>query len=187
MDAKCLSVSVALCVLFVCIHGDVSTTTTVPTPQEQACLSPNNTACESCLSNKDCFWCTGSKKCQPYSISFSMPANCSLGDVYFGTCTVNLMILVIVCGSLAGVVVLAISCCIIYCCCCRRRRGRSSRETSEDDTHSAEYNERRARNAQRRAERESRWNEIRQKYGLGSSTNAAGTAATYSRFDNETA
>lgn len=97
----------------------------------------------------------------------------------------NYEILLICMGVLAGILLLTVFICV--CCCCRRRKaGLPISDRRADAADSAEAEERRARNAERRAERQVRYDEIRRKYGLGGAQADSGnSAAGYSRFQNE--
>jgi len=88
-------------------------------------------------------------------------------------------------GILAGIFLLTIVICI--CCCCRRRKSTLAvSERRADAAENAEYEARRSRNAERRAERQSRYDEIRKKYGLGGGADGGSSSTGYARFDNET-
>lgn len=174
--------------LFVC--GDEISTTPVPSTTtqsiEELCNS-HNSSCGECLDNPKCLWCYSKPPhCLVYPASSVIPSHsyCPLTDARWGTCTVNYEVLLICMGVIAGILLLSVSICIC-CCCCSRRGGRSfsRRERQEEAAENAEYEERRTRSAERRAERQVKYDEIRRKYGLGG--DGANSSTPYTRFEGE--
>lgn len=185
MIRRVLVIYVALLSLFAVSVIRAELITTTPTI-DQVCSSLN-ASCQDCVADKRCFWCESpSQSCLHYPSQDVFPPSsvCHLSDSKFITCSVNLGIVIIVCGVLLGLIVITVTVCICCCCgCCDCKNRLSRRELREDRADEAEAESRRARTAERRAERQSRWDEIRQKYGL--STNSSG--GSYSRFSNDAA
>ncbi|KAK2177765.1 hypothetical protein NP493_580g00020 [Ridgeia piscesae] len=74
--------------------------------------------------------------------------------------------LLIALGVVAGVVLLAVSI-TCYCCCCRQSKASLKKRLTRDNIQQErEEEERRAKHAARRAERQNKYDEIRQKYEL---------------------
>jgi uncharacterized membrane protein len=89
-------------------------------------------------------------------------------------------VLLIIMGVLACIILISILTCI-YCCCCKTNKKKLRRRLQrEEESSSRDRSEREARNAERKAERHSRYDEIRKKYGLSSNN-----STPYTKFDNE--
>lgn len=174
-------------------------TTSIPTPipkttpkptDAQICnrsivgLKPDD-QCSACVKHSQCFYCYTRKTCKPYPAGHIFPTSddCppDMGSARWGTCFVNFKVLLIVMGVLAGLLLFVLPCCI-YCCCCRggRMSERSRRKLAkEEEKWQEQENERKARHAEKREERQKRYDEIRQKYGL------VKPEASYQRFEND--
>lgn len=141
--------------------------------------------CSACVKHSQCFYCYSLKACKPYPAGHIFPTGTDcppdMGQARWGTCFVNFKVLLIVMGVLAGLLLFVLPCCI-YCCCCRsgrmseRNRKRLAKEESKWQD---QENERKTRHAEKREERQKRYDEIRQKYGL------VKPEASYQRFEND--
>ncbi|XP_037075529.1 pituitary tumor-transforming gene 1 protein-interacting protein-like isoform X2 [Pollicipes pollicipes] len=132
------------------------------------CAAQTGKDCHSCLQYAQCYYCTATKKCTFYPLKSIIPKSdvCSLPDIRWGTCWVNFLALII---SVVGIVLLFIVAVSCWChCWCKKRRVRS---VERDERQFASERAARAEvQAERRAERQSRTDAIRQKYGLPSPT-----------------
>lgn len=156
--------------------------TTTPLSHADTCHSANS-SCEVCVKHAFCLWCeTSPIKCLEYPPGKPLPTSvCDLSKARWGVCWVNYEILLIVMCVLAFVIILTISICV-YCCCCKiRRRYSTRREQKETDRENRERDERETRNAERRAERQAKYDDIRKKYGLKKDE----SSVQYNRFENE--
>ncbi|XP_061179997.1 pituitary tumor-transforming gene 1 protein-interacting protein-like [Saccostrea echinata] len=150
----------------------------VTTPTlEEVCRS-RNSSCDTCLKDAKCLWCKTNSKCVPYPTGDVLPKSslCSLSEARWGVCWVNFEALIIAMGVIGGVIVLAITVCICCCCCCKKDN--KNKYAKEDEKWERKKKERQEKANERRAERKSRTDEIRRKYGLMKDDN-------YQRFDNE--
>ncbi|ELU08770.1 hypothetical protein CAPTEDRAFT_228897 [Capitella teleta] len=157
-----------------------------PTPSpstEEVCAALNST-CGDCVGHAKCLWCPSKPTaCIPYPVGTIIPSSsyCPLDDARWGVCWVNYKILLIVMGCLAGVLLISIFTCI-YCCCCKTKN-KKTKYREEDVKFERERDERKVKNAERKAERQVKYDEIRKKYGLMKEDDAP--TAKYQRFDNE--
>jgi hypothetical protein len=162
-------------------------TSTIPTTTTQSgdevCAS-SNSSCEACVKHASCFWCESDSgnKCILYPPGEVLPTSvCSLSNARWGVCWVNYQILLIVMCVLAFVIIVTIITCV-YCCCCKiKRRYNTRREERETEQENRDRVEREARNAERRAERQAKYDDIRRKYGLKKDE----ANVQYNRFENE--
>lgn len=149
-----------------------TTTTTTMSPGIECSLS--NSSCEDCVKNSSCFYCFSDSKCKVY-VATRPSQDCeSSKKMAWKTCLVKFNVLVIVLGSLGGILLLA----LIICCCCCCRKVKRAQLSSQLAKWERQRADRKAHQDERRQEREARRNEIRQKYGLGMVDNNK-----YSRFD----
>uniref|UniRef100_A0A1I8JQ40 Uncharacterized protein n=1 Tax=Macrostomum lignano TaxID=282301 RepID=A0A1I8JQ40_9PLAT len=84
----------------------------------------------------------------------------------------------IICMSILAFVILVIIPCCIYCCCCRKKSGPSRRALAESAKYEQERTEREARHAERRNDREKKYDEIRAKYGAPGTRGASSSRAS---------
>ncbi|XP_076869293.1 pituitary tumor-transforming gene 1 protein-interacting protein [Brachyhypopomus gauderio] len=168
-----------LCVLL-CVVVTVAASTTLPPSPPHPCMSL--TTCDACLANVTCLWCQTNATCMDYPVSYVIPPSsvCKLSQARWGVCWVNFEALIIAMAVVCGVLLLAITVC---CCCCCYRCGRT-RHSSRLDPYEGEYarkrEEIRQRSDERKAERKTRHDEIRKKYGL-----IPDTDHPYSKFEND--
>lgn len=131
--------------------------------------------CGDCVQNTKCAWCESPRKCGAESF---FTKECSTKDARRFTCTLSYRTLLIALGVVAGVVLLAVSI-TCYCCCCRQSKASLKKRLTRDNIQQErEEEERRAKHAARRAERQNKYDEIRQKYGL------TREETPYQRFEN---
>ncbi|PAA67232.1 hypothetical protein BOX15_Mlig005853g1 [Macrostomum lignano] len=142
-----------------------------------------NENCNNCIRNTACMYCFTDHKCKPYPVGHLIPgpSDCPLADARWGTCFVNFLALIICMSILAFVILVIVPCCI-YCCCCRKKSGPSRRALAESAKYEQERTEREARHAERRNDREKKYDEIRAKYGLA--THGSRPESGYREFDN---
>lgn len=160
-------------------EADSSTSTVLTTvsstvkPDNFSCTSYNG-QCKECIQNKKCYYCQTNQKCNLYPISEIIPTDeCSVDDTRYLTCLFSFKVLMILIGTLGGIVLLTILCVCCYCCC--KKKGT---KLSKDEVKFArQREERKARAEERKKERASRTDEIRRKYGLMRDDNP------YERFD----
>lgn len=191
MDNLRASVFICLCAVSASVLADTATTTTRTTlssttenvKTECAAL---NSSCDTCLSSSSCVWCPSKPPgCLPHPGGVIPPISfCNLNDLKWATCWVNYEGLLIAFGVIGGILLISVTICA--CCCYRRcqQRCRARSERREETLSNAEFQERRARNDARRAERQVKYDEIRRKYGL-TNDDGASSSAPYTRFDNE--
>lgn len=150
----------------------------VTTPSLEEECRRRNSSCDTCLKDAKCLWCKTNSKCVPYPTGDVLPKSslCSLSEARWGVCWVNFEALIIAMGVIGGVIVLAITVCICCCCCCKKNN--KNKYAKEDEKWERKKKERQEKSNERRAERKSRTDEIRRKYGLMKDDN-------YQRFDNE--
>lgn len=128
--------------------------------------------CEACMNiGVKCLWCaTAEQKCMDYPYGQVIPRSsvCPLKDARWGTCSINYEALLISVGIIGGILFLLLSACCCYCCCLREclNKRRAKKNRKEDHKEELERDTRRIKHDERRAERKSRMDEIRQKYGL---------------------
>lgn len=150
----------------------------VTTPSLEEECRRRNSSCDTCLKDAKCLWCKTNSKCVPYPTGDVLPKSslCSLSEARWGVCWVNFEALIIAMGVIGGVIVLAITVCICCCCCCKKNN--KNKYAKEDEKWERKKKDRQEKANERRAERKSRTDEIRRKYGLMKDDN-------YQRFDNE--
>lgn len=193
MHSLSASVFICLCAVSACVLADDSSTITkrsttqrTTTENVKTECAALNSSCDTCITSSSCAWCPSKPpSCLPHPGGVIPPSSfCPLSDLRWGTCWVNYEALLIAFGVIAGILLISITICA--CCCYRRcqQRCRARRETREETISNAEFQERRARNDARRAERQVKYDEIRRKYGL-TNDDGASSAAPYTRFDNE--
>lgn len=136
----------------------------------------NSTSCRDCVGLKDnCYWCKDTKKCWEFQEKKGKSQdNCGGSDMYYKQCFVSGNLLIIIIPSVVGGLLLILGCCI-YCCCCRNCCGKKNKGIydKEDKKLRKERSERKHLQDHRRAERLSRNEEIRMKYGLKPSSGEA--------------
>jgi len=164
---------------FLVIYGQTPT----PLTLDEDCALGNK-SCSDCVGRgAKCLYCyTNPLKCIPYPAGSVIPHKslCPLKEARWGVCWVNYEILLIVMGCLAGVILISCGCCI-YCCCCKPNAARQRKKYQKEEARLArEKEERSAKHTERRAERQSRMDEIRQKYGLNSNKDSR-----YQKFQDE--
>lgn len=139
------------------------TTISPPTTPSPSCDQFGNATCNDCVKNGrvHCYYCYDDKSCHPYFKNIKV-FDCPLSKTGIETCYVSGQTLIIVISSVAGVLLLSL---IICCCtCCRKfQRARLQRQLNRWDQ---QRQERQERSAARRADRETKMDEIRQKYGI---------------------
>ena len=141
------------------------------------CVSYNN-SCSDCISNNAlCVWCSG--RCVIYSTRKVFPDACPLSEARWLNCWVNFQVLLIMMGVIGLVIIIALLTCIYCCCCTSNGRRERQREQRENERANRAKNDRQSKSAEKKAERESRYDELRRKYGLSK----GGGPTPYSRFD----
>ncbi|KAL3832126.1 hypothetical protein ACJMK2_024015 [Sinanodonta woodiana] len=137
----------------------ISVTTLSP---EEEC-SKHSASCDDCVgvAKAQCVYCQGAKKCK-LKKSIIPTDECSLSDAKWGVCWVNYEALIIAVSVIGSVIFLGI---VICCCCCCRGKGKEKLKKWEAKWE-RDRTERKARNDERRAERQQKTDEIRRKYGL---------------------
>lgn len=187
---KRLTVAIVLvCVGGLCcvVHGvetgEVSNETTIAPPKptispERACTLKTNTSCADCLgAGTGCYYCSETRRCGYYPYKKLIPSHdecAAFSEVYWGICFISLQGTVIAISVVAGTLLIAL---VVCCCCCCRKR--SNDKWLRDMARMEE--ERRQRQEQsdgRRAERRSKTDDIRRKYGL------VKEETPYTRFDH---
>ncbi|KAK1806618.1 hypothetical protein P4O66_005132, partial [Electrophorus voltai] len=162
---KIESIFIILVICVVVTRGSITTTHSTPTPPKPCAAQ---TSCETCLTNVSCLWCQTNATCMDYPVSYVIPPSsvCKLSKARWGVCWVNFEALIIAMAVVGGVVLLVVTVC---CCWCCYRCGRS-RRLSRQDLYEEEYTRKREqirqRSDERKAERKTRHDEIRKKYGL---------------------
>ncbi|KAI7806465.1 pituitary tumor-transforming gene 1 protein-interacting protein [Triplophysa rosa] len=138
------------------------------------------TSCDSCLANVSCLWCQTNNTCTDYPVSYIIPPSsvCKLSQARWGVCWVNFESLIIAMAVVSGVLLLAVTVCCCCCCCCRRSR--STRSDREEEQYARRREEITQRADERRAERRTKHDQIRKKYGL-----IPDSDHPYSKFENE--
>lgn len=125
-----------------------------------------NASCHTCTDDFACYWCSPSKQCRKYPINSVVPSGCSKHQWFYKQCTVAGYWLIIVVPCVGIVLLISLGCCI-WCCCCRTSKAKKEeRYRLEDAKRNKEKDRRKASQAQRKAERQERADEIRKKYGL---------------------
>lgn len=123
-----------------------------------------------------CVWCESKKSCSIKK--HIIPTHeCDLGDAKWAVCWVNYKALLIACGVIGAVLVLALTVCICCCCCCKKDR--SAKYAKEDAKVDRKKSEMKEKHAERRKERKEKTDEIRRKYGL------VKDETPYSKFTND--
>nr|ACO09201.1 Pituitary tumor-transforming gene 1 protein-interacting protein precursor [Osmerus mordax] len=138
------------------------------------------TDCDSCVRNAKCLWCQTNITCTDYPVSYILPPSslCQLSQARWGVCWVNFEALIIAMAVVGGTLLVSITVCCCCCCCCRRR---SQAGPDRDEERFARRREEvRQRTDERKAERKTKHDEIRKKYGL-----IPDTDHPYSKFENE--
>ena len=129
-------------------------------------------SCKNCTDGMDdCFWCEASKECKKWKWGnnhVSANTNCKGYNFYYKQCKLNGAGIIAIL-SVGLVLLLASCCCCCVCCCCcwMSRRRKRNYERLHDN-----YADKRAdiyeRNADKKAERRARRDDIRRKYALNS-------------------
>lgn len=164
--------------IYLVYGGPTTASTTIKPAQNDSCSTQKN--CKDCTSMKvKCLWCSSPKPhCKRYSGGIPSRDECPLTDANYFSCSINVLTLII-CMVCVGVVVILMTICCIYCCCCRGGNARMRKKLAKEEArHERERNERLAANADKRAEREKKRDEIRTKYGLKKND------VPYTRFDD---
>jgi len=152
------------------------------TPSAAVDCGQYNTSCDSCVGapGAKCLWCpTAAISCITYPAGSVFPnAVCNLTDARWLNCWVNFQVLLIMIGVLGCVILIALLTCF-YCCCCKTSSSSLRRRERRDDEQAQRHRaERQAKSDARKADRESRYDEIRRKYGLSN-------GKQYAKFDND--
>lgn len=131
------------------------------------CIKLSNNTCEECSKpSSKCYWCANNKKCAVFDVKKAKRQdNCQDSNIYYRQCLLSSNLLIIIIPCVVGGVLLILGC-LIYCCCCRRCRGGKDKFQKEDKKLKKDRNERKQIYDHRKAERETRNEEIRMKYGL---------------------
>lgn len=167
-------------VIFVQSESNLTTTsslpsTTTPSSAEKFCPLFNG-SCEKCVKSPKCLYCFQDNTCKPYPVGSILPSSsvCPLNKARWSKCFINFEALLIAMGVVAGLL-LIFFCTCIYCCCCRKSD--RLKYMAEELRFERQREERKQKAAERRAERQSKNDEIRKKYGLVTEENP------YRRFD----
>uniref|UniRef100_T1JCW5 PSI domain-containing protein n=1 Tax=Strigamia maritima TaxID=126957 RepID=T1JCW5_STRMM len=149
----------------------VTTSTMSP---EQMCLNSSAT-CKECVRITACYYCERTKMCAyyPYKHVFPNPEACDMGDVRWGVCWFNFKAMVISMGVIGAILIISLITCI--CCCCRKRR--NTKLIQEEAKYERERELRRITHSEKQKEKQSKYDEIRKKYGLMKDDNP------YQRFE----
>ncbi|XP_060552646.1 pituitary tumor-transforming gene 1 protein-interacting protein-like isoform X2 [Ruditapes philippinarum] len=145
--------------------GSTSNVVTTPklTPAEEC--QKANSSCDTCVKvgSVQCVWCASSSKCmlKEHVIPTS---ECGLADAKWAVCWVNYEALIIACSVIGGVLILGLTICICCCCCCKGNK--NAKYAKEDAKYERKKTEMKAGQAERRAERKAKTDEIRKKYGI---------------------
>jgi len=124
-------------------------------------------SCEECVKSTSCYWCTNLNECYDYKLNHVTTyfEHCSWGEARWQYCWLNVMAMVISCSVLAGILLIGMTVC---CCWCNRkcRQRRQQRMAREEEEVERNEEQRRIKSDERKAERKSRTDEVRTKYGL---------------------
>lgn len=131
----------------------------------------NATSCDDCVGiGTDCYWCEDKQTCNEGGVD-GFEAKCSMcgsdSECKKETCLVNAKLLWIIVPSVSAGVLLIIIVTIWWCCRSRKKKALKTYEYKENKKDEEKRNAREARRAERDAERNSRREDIRAKYGLG--------------------
>ncbi|XP_015258291.1 PREDICTED: pituitary tumor-transforming gene 1 protein-interacting protein-like [Cyprinodon variegatus] len=156
----------------------VSPTESPTSPPPPGCSSFLD--CDSCVPHAKCLWCFATNSCSEYPVTWLLPpaSLCPLSQARWGVCWVNFEALIIAMAVVLGTIIISIIICC--CCCCCRRRTRPAGPDRDEETFSRRREEIRQRAEERKAERKTRNDEIRRKYGLMGDSDHP-----YSKFENE--
>ncbi|XP_065180349.1 pituitary tumor-transforming gene 1 protein-interacting protein-like [Sycon ciliatum] len=126
------------------------------------------TSCKDCVKSFGCYWCEAFKSqgktgCNART-TFQLTTPCPDKYYLYPTCKLTGLTLLILVAVVVGLVVILFGV-MIYCCCCRS--GSSSRFRRENERDRTNRADRTRRQEERRQERQSRIDDIRKKYGLG--------------------
>lgn len=151
-------------------------TTPALSPAEQC--QQANSSCDACVKvgKVQCVWCNSKKQCLLKN-KLIPTDECGLADAKWAVCWLNYEALIIAVSVIGGLLILGLTICICCCCCCRK--GNKEKWAREDAKLARQNNERKARNADKRAERKAKTDEIRRKYGLIKDD------TPYTRFNDE--
>ncbi|MBN3278319.1 PTTG protein, partial [Polyodon spathula] len=178
MEFLKLKASSSVVLLVACIHCIPVSCRDSPTtsPPHHMCSSIAG-SCEECLKNVSCLWCYTTNACLDYPVRNVLPPSklCHLSDARWGVCWVNFEALIIAMAVVGGIFLISIMICC--CCCCRKS---SSRPDRDEERMARRREERMQRSDERKAERKTKHDEIRKKYGLLSNSDHP-----YSRFEND--
>jgi len=138
--------------------------------EEDDCKLRGN-SCKNCTDGRDdCFWCEPSKECRKWTHGNNHVAktNCKGYNFYYQQCKLNGAGIIAILSVMLVLLVASCLCCCVCCCCCwMSRRRKRSYERLQDN-----YADKRAdiyeRNADKKAERRAKRDEIRRKYELNS-------------------
>ncbi|KAJ8415674.1 hypothetical protein AAFF_G00402310 [Aldrovandia affinis] len=150
-------------------------TATSPPPKSCKDFGPT---CEKCLEHVSCLWCQTNSTCLDYPVKHLLPPSslCQLSEARWGVCWVNFEALIIAMAVVGGTILLSITVCC--CCCCCKNRPAGLDQDEERFVRKREEVKQRFEN--RKAERRTRHDEIRKKYGL-----IPDSDHPYSKFENE--
>ncbi|XP_015213592.1 pituitary tumor-transforming gene 1 protein-interacting protein [Lepisosteus oculatus] len=175
-----LQIAASVCLFFVsCFRFSAAESSMAdPPPPHRPCSTFSQKSCEECLKNVSCLWCYTNNTCLDYPVKNLLPpaSLCSLSQARWGVCWVNFEALIIAMAVVGGTILLSITVCCCWCCC----RTSSSGLDRDEERLSRRREEIRQRSEERKAERKSRHDEIRKKYGL-----VPDSDHPYSRFENE--
>ncbi|XP_067933725.1 pituitary tumor-transforming gene 1 protein-interacting protein-like [Watersipora subatra] len=160
--------------LVVCVTGvfgaTISTVGPTSTTDNGTVCSQYND-CDSCVgkSQGKCVYCNDVGECRNILSKgfFNEAKVCSsLMNASWVTCSVNMMALIIGMGVVGGVLIISICACICCCCCCKDSAKQKLKWMRQDAASERKAEERKAKYAERRAERQAKNDELRKKYGL---------------------
>ncbi|KAF6018888.1 hypothetical protein EB796_022832 [Bugula neritina] len=152
------------------------------------CSQYDGKDCNSCVSNSKgkCAYCNEEKLCHPVLSKglFSESKLCKggLSDISWGTCSVNMLALIIGVSVVGGLLLISFCACICCCCCCKNSAKQKLKWMKQDAAAARKTEERKAKYAERRAERQVKNDEIRKKYGL-----FKGDQGSYQRMEEDDA
>eukprot|EP00112_Aurelia_sp_Birch-Aquarium-sp1_P011794 Seg2480.4 transcript_id=Seg2480.4/GoldUCD/mRNA.D3Y31 product="Pituitary tumor-transforming gene 1 protein-interacting protein" protein_id=Seg2480.4/GoldUCD/D3Y31 len=158
---QCLSFSLLISVVLISVLLTEPATGTTDFECQQ-----KNASCYVCTEASACYWCQPNKQCRKYPLKAIVPSGCSKHQWYYKQCTVAGYWLIIVVPCVGIFLLLCLGCCI-WCCCCRTSRAKKEEKYRLEDARLQKDKDRRkAGQAQKKADRQEKVDEIRKKYGL---------------------
>ncbi|CAF1456846.1 unnamed protein product [Adineta steineri] len=129
------------------------------------CAKASLIDCKTCIAvDPGCVYCKNNKRCFAHDI-ISTEWPCKAKDLQIKTCFADAQTLLIIFGSVGGVVLIAIIV-IIVCLCKRCKRRAIRKEEKREGVYSQRLGDRRAQAEVRSAERNVVADNLRMKYGL---------------------